>query len=329
MSTMLFVLAPLGLMAVALSMCFVGCGFPTSGEAGPPYSNVVLNEASLIAYWPLSDLAGPTTPLTGNLQGSTGVGTALDLSGNGHNGTYTIPPAYQMGATIPQIANPTPQNGLNLHQTSIVPGDAVQSGSKNLPACAQFEGGYVNIPWAANSPSLGDFTIEAWIKPQWNLTGFDWVVFGGITTTTGFAVYINTNNNWEFSIGNGSGLTTIDTMVPAAVDGAVSYVAVTFQSATQALSLWINPDSDTSAPPTAAWPPNPNTTTNYVAIDQTQPMTFFIGAGATQLPLRTQPMGNGSPEAPFQGFIQSVALYNTALDPTDLASHFASGAASS
>ena len=323
----MFFLVPLCMLAAAVSLCFVGCAFQTGGLA-QPYSNNILAEPSLVAYWPLSDFPGAAPP---PVQGSSAVGVALDLSGKGHNGTYTIPPAYQMGATIPQIANPTPQTGLNLRQTSIVLGDAVTSGSKNPPACVDFEGGYVNIPWAVNSPSLADFTIEAWIKPKWNVTGFDWVVFAGITPTTGFAVYINTNNNWEFSIGNGMGLTTIDTMVPAAVDGSLRYVAVTFQSATQSLSLWLNPNSDsdsnTPSPPTPAWPPSPPSQTNYVAIDPTQPMTFFIGAGATQLPPRTQPMGNGSPEAPFQGLIQSVALYNAALDPTDLASHFENGAA--
>jgi hypothetical protein len=118
-------------------------------------------------------------------------------------------------------------------------------------------------------------------------------------------------------------------MVPAAVNGTLTYVAVTFESATQVLSLWINPDSDTSAAPTAAWPPDPTTVTPYVAIDPTQPVTFFIGAGDNQdaQTPRTQAGGAGPPLHPFQGLIQSVALYNTALDPTDLASHFADGAA--
>jgi hypothetical protein len=104
---------------------------------------------------------------------------------------------------------------------------------------------------------------------------------------------------------------------------------VTFDSASQVLSLWINPDSDTSAAPTAAWPPDPTTVTPYVAIDPTQPVTFFIGAGDNQdaQSPRTQDGGAGPPLHPFQGQIQSVALYDTALDPTDLASHFADGAA--
>ena len=331
MSTTLFFLVPIAMLAVVWSFCFVGACFPTSGLPGPPYSNTILNEPSLIAYWPLSDFPNSPPPagapaLPPPPQGSTGAGIAADLSGKNHNGSYINPPAYMPGTTIPQIGNnPT----LNLHQASIVPGDAFAQGSKNLPACVDFEGGYVSIPWAANSPSLTDFTLEAWIQPKWNVTGFNWVVFSAHTGIgTGFALFINTQNQWQLSVGNGTTLTPVNTMVPAAVNGILTYVAMTFNSATQVLSLWINPASDSDTPPpTAAWPPDPTTMTPYVAIDPTQPVTFFIGAGDNQDAPRTQAGGTGAPLVPFQGLIQSVALYSTALDPTDLASHFADGAA--
>jgi hypothetical protein len=180
---------------------------------------------------------------------------------------------------------------------------------------------------------LTDFTLEAWIQPKWTATGFIWYVFGARTNNgTGFALYINDQNQWEFTTGNGTTPANVNTMVPAAVNNTPTYVAVTFESATQVLSLWINPasesDSNNPPPPTAAWPPSPTTVTAYVAIDPTQPMTFFIGAGDNQdaQTPRTQDGGAGAPLHPFQGLIQSVALYNTALDPTDLASHFQNGA---
>jgi Concanavalin A-like lectin/glucanases superfamily len=331
MSTALFFLVPIGMLAVVWSLCFVGACFPTGGLPGPPYSNTILAEPSLVAYWPLSDFPDSPPPagapaLPPPPQGSTGVGTAQDLSGKNHNGSYIIPPAYMPGATIPQlVTNPT----LNLHQASIVPGDAFAPGSKNLPACVDFEGGYVSIPWAPNSPSLNDFTLEAWIKPSWTVMNFNWVVFSAHTGIgTGFALFINTQNQWQLSVGNGTTLTPVNTMVPAAVNGTLTYVAMTFNSATQVLSLWINPASDSDTPPpTAAWPPDPTTITPYVAIDPTQPVTFFIGAGDNQDAPRTQAGGSGAPLVPFQGLIQSVALYNSALDPSDLASHFADGAA--
>jgi hypothetical protein len=342
MSTTLFFLVPIGMLAVVWSVCFVGCVFQTGGLEAP-YSNNILAEPSLVGYWPLSDFPNSQLPegapaLPPPPQGSTSAGVALDISGKNHNGSYIIPPIYQSGTTFlttmgnpPVDLNPT----LNLHQASIVPGDAFASGSKNLPACVDFEGGYVSIPWAANSQSLTDFTLEAWVQPKWNVTGFTWVVFAARTNNgTGFAFGINAQNQWELAIGNGTAVAPINTMVPAAVNGALTYVAVTFKSATQVLSLWINPqsesDSNNPPPPTAAWPPPPPpvTTTPYVAIDSTQPVTFFIGAGDNQNAQtpRTQNGGLGAPLVPFQGLIQSVALYNTALDPTDLASHFQNGA---
>jgi hypothetical protein len=331
MSTTLFFLVPIGMLAVVWSLCFVGCVLQTGGLEAP-YSNNILAEPSLIAYWPLSDFPNSQLPagapaLPPPPPGSTGVGIALDLKSN-HNGTYINPPAYQSGTTIPQIGtNPT----LNLHQASIVPGDAFAEGSKNLPACVDFEGGYVSIPWAPNSPSLTEFTLEAWIQPRWTVTGFMWVVFAARTGQgTGFVVFINDQNQWEFNIGNGTAVTGVNTMVPAAVDGSLTYVAVTFKSTsgtTGTLSLWLNPasdsDSNTPPPPTADF----TTQTTYAAVDPTQPVTFFIGAGDNQnATLRTQAGGPGAPQGPFQGLIQSVALYNSALDPTDLASHFQNGA---
>jgi concanavalin A-like lectin/glucanase superfamily protein len=340
MSTTLFFLVPIGMLAVVWSVCFVGCVFQTGGLPGPAYSNTILNEVSLVAYWPLSDLLNSQPPagapaLPPPPPGSTGVGTAQDLSGKNNNGSYINPPAYISGTTfLTTMGNPPVdlKPTLNLRQTSIVPGDAFKSGSKNLPACVDFEGGYVSIPWAANSPSLTEFTFEAWIKPRWTVTGFNWVMFSARTNNnTGFVIHINEQNQWQLTIGNGTALTVVNTTVSAPVNpSSTTYVALTFKSTsgtTGTLSLWIDPSNDdTSVPPTA----NFTTQTTYVAVDSTQPMTFFIGAGGNQnvQTPRTQDGGPGVPLLPFQGLIQSVALYSTALDATDLASHFADGAGS-
>jgi hypothetical protein len=320
MSTTLFFLVPVGMAAVVWSLCFVGC--PDAVPVLTPYSDNILSESSLVAYWPLSDLKGSAT--------------AQDLSGHGHTGTYTIPPAYPTNnpQSTPVVPNPPV---VNLQQGSIVPGDGfVQGISKNLPFSVDFEGGYISIPWSTqNSPTLTSFTLEAWVKPNWtqSQSGFFWVIFGAITGTTGFALSIGTTNHWEITVGNGQTTTTIDTMVQVTL-GSTTYVAVTFQSTganTGMLSLWINPDSDTSAPPPPAWPTaaNPPPTT-YFPVDPTQPVTFFIGAGDSEdaQTLRTTPMGPGAPLYPFLGQIQSVALYQTALGSTDLESHFQSGASS-
>jgi hypothetical protein len=320
MSTTLFFLVPIGMLAVVWSVCFVGCVFHTSGLASP-YSDDIVGTTGLVAYWPLSDLL---TPL--NMTSQTSV--AQDISGNGHNGTYTIPPAYP---TTP-ANSAVPPNPSVARATSIVPGDA--GSTKNpLPASVNFQGGYVSIPWAANSPVLTDFTLEAWVQPSWQQTGFRWSVFSarGPGNTTGFILYVNEQNIWQLFIGTGATTnTTIDTMVAAPVNpSSTTYVALTFQSTMGStngtLSLWINPSTDDeSNPPTAAF----TTQTAYVPIDPSLMLSFFIGADANDVALRTQDGGSGAPLYPFEGQIQSVALYSVALSATDLAGHFENGAAS-
>ncbi len=323
MSTTLFFLIPIGMLAIVWSVCFVGCHFPTSGLPYPPYSDYILNDSdttpSLIAYWTLSDLLVPPSL---NVVGQTAV--ASDISGNNHNGTYTIPPDYP----VSDFSDPITNSSLT-RDTSIVNGDA-NSTKNQLPASVNFKGGFVNIPWnTPNSPpaDLTDFTFEAWIQPNLPATNFRWTVFSAFTNDhTGFAVIIDENNNWNVAFGTGG---TSNPMlnpgsVAAITPGATTYVAVTYNSSMNTLSLWINPDSDDASAPT---PIASNTSANYVPVGQSTPMTFFIGAGDnSDTQTRTVANGPGAPLLPFVGLIQSVALYNSALNPTDLAAHFEAGA---
>jgi hypothetical protein len=347
MSTTLFFLVPIGMLAVAWSLCFVGCALQTHGLGeGTPYSNAILAEQSLVAYWPLNDFPNTTPPAPAPSppqppQNSTSLGGAIDLSKGGHTGGYFIPPAYPPTATFPlsmSFANPA----LTLRQSSIVPGDVSNSDNvdQNLfAASADFEGGYVSIPWAADSLPMKNFTVEAWVRPNWTQTqaNFRWVVFGAVTPTAGFVLFVNENNNWALAIGDGTTNNLFDTMVPAAVKPSASTPApVTYVAATYGqdnfLRLWINPqfgpEPDTSNPMPV--PPNPTwtspTTVVYSPVDPTQqPLTFFIGAGYNDQLVRTQAGVVGAPLYPFQGQIQSVALYQAALDPIDLATHFSDG----
>lgn len=323
MSTTLFFLVPICMLGVIWSLCFVGACFNTQGIPGPGYSGTVTSDLSLVAYWPLNDLIGSPLNMPTQTSGAT------DLSGNGHNGTYKIPPAYPPPTPATpsvQIINPSVGRG-----TTIIPGDA-GSVKNPLPASADFEGGYVSIPWSTqNSPPLPEFTLEAWIKPSWTETesGFDWVVFGaGANNNTGFAIYVNAQNQWQLTIGNGTAFAPLNTNVPVDL-ASITYVALTCDK-NGIMSLWVNPQgqSDTTNPP----PPPANwtsqTSTGYVAVDPTQFVTFFIGAGDNNdaQTLRTQPMGGGAPLFPFKGQIQSVALYSAVLDATELQTHFTNGA---
>jgi hypothetical protein len=331
MSTALYFLIPIGLLAVAWSLCFVGCVLPTTGEQ-IPYSDYVLLDTTLAAYWPLNDLL---TPL--NIVGQTAVAT--DISGNNRNGTYEIPPDYPSGV---QFSKPITGSSV-ARDTSIVPGDA---GSKKnpFPASANFKGGFVSIPW--NTPGtipadLTSFTFEAWIKTNFSASdvtaGFRWVVFSALGPNfTGFVVFIDENNNWNVTLGNGSAFVPVNPSPPVPVnpnnpsdpnDGG-GYLAVTFDNTSNTLNLYLNPDSDTSAPP----PANFTTTAfTFAAVSQVQPVTFFIGAGDNNdaQSLRTMAGGPGAPLVPFQGQLQSVALYQSAISAEEAATHFNNGATTS
>lgn len=318
-TTTLFFLVPIGMLAIVWSAYFVGCALQTGGipaTPGPPYSNVVTSTPDLfglVAYWPLNDAQGSTT--------------AKDIIG-GHDGTYVSPPDYP---NVPANSRPLNPPKLNLQQGSIVPGDVSNSQFTDVlqAASVDFEGGYVSIPWNTGMqqmPSLSQFTVEFWIKPGWSDAKFAATVFGAVTNTTGFAVFINEMNQLQVGIGNGTTLTVIPQNPTVAIDltRPQTYIAVTGDSTTGTITLFANVGPDPGTLASVQSIPN----TGYGEVGQTQQVTFFIGAGDSQdapQNLRTPANPNGAPQFPFQGLIQSVALYNQVLDTSTLEDHFNAG----
>jgi hypothetical protein len=320
MNTALFFLLPIGLLAVVWSVCFVGCHLPTSGES-TPFSDLVLMEQSLLAYWPLNDGPGsppPMPPFPPTPTGSTSIGTANDLSGKNHPGSYLKPPIYP---TLAGSAGPMQMpNGpvVNLQAGSIVPGDAGSS-TNSSPNSADFEGGYVSIPWSSPT-KLNDFTLEAWIQPNPNGLGlgFDEVVFSAFTAAnTGFRVILNTMNQLAVVIGDGTPNPQSPSLSTAIDPTTITYIAVTCQSSNFTLFA-AGIDGPATQPQLIGSFP-------YMAADPTQPATYFIGAGDNAQALRMQDGVMGAPEFPFLGQIQSVALYSSALSNPDLQNHFSDG----
>ena len=287
MSAPVMFLFVIGVAAIVWSVCFVGCGFnppPQQVADQFDYQSDVLNTTGLVALWPLNDTAQID-----------GAAIAVDLGPNHLTGVYN--------------------GAVTLNQPNIVAGDTVNEFQPE-PAnpCVKFDGGFVNVPWNAVLGS-GQFTLEAWVVPNWSSTDTPAVrsvvasasAPPGTSAFTGFGLIATMENFWSASIGIGS------TDIPATmgnnqtiVQGMLYFLVMTYDGTT--LNLWVNP-ADTSQPPDATMPAS-----GYVP--PAQPVPLYIGAGRPDLP---------TPQFPFNGFIQDVAFYNVVLDGKTIQKHFASG----
>jgi Concanavalin A-like lectin/glucanases superfamily len=294
MSASLLVAIPFALLAIVLLFCFVGCHIVFDLDDIRPgftrYTEMILAEPTLIAYWPLGEAAGETT--------------AVDVKppGPGHNGTYlnqTLPD----DPSFPSAAAP---GTLILGQPGIVAGDTVppHDASSARTTCIEVNGGYVSVPFdAALNPTKADgFTIEAWVTVGWSAadTAATRIIVASSDTVgglRGYALLVSPLNIWEGAVGTGSGITF--TTGPDVMFGTTNHLVLTYDGAL--LRLFVN-----------------GTQTTAVATDY-QPSTqsrLFIGAGGTELP---------EPRGPWVGKIQCVALYKGALPPDRVAKHAMNG----
>ena len=303
MSVHLVLLFLIAMVAIVWSACFVGC------LSEPPrpiddyylYQHTVTNTAGLVAFWPLDDTSGTV---------------AVDLGPNDFNGTYLmgpVVPAYNAA----QQSDASPGT-FTLNQSNIVAGDAVNGDPNKLSPCVLFNGGYVVVPWQAalGPPMPTQFTLEAWVVPNWTLAdaqtnpSFRAVVGSAALTSgtySGFGLLATPDNLWAAAIGNGSQ----DVFATAGsnqtiVQGSLYFLVVTYDGTT--LALWVNP-ADTTQPPDASV-----AASGYVPVPS--PVPLYIGAGRPDLPM---------PLFPFNGYIQDVAFYNVVLDGKTIETHYLNG----
>ena len=153
---------------------------------------------------------------------------------------------------------------------------------------------------AANLNFTGDFSIEAWAKPNViNGIGGAIVHKGG---SSGYSVWqyrlsITSSNQWRGTVFVGGSAFAVT--APAIATTAWTYLVFTRTGNT--LQLYVNGTLAASAAVTGTT----NTNTGILAIGRT-------GASATDY---------------FNGAIDEVALYPTALSASRVAAHFAAGSA--
>jgi hypothetical protein len=341
MSISLVVLLPVILLGIVGTLCFVGCVLHTGGLGGspPPFTSytgttILANTPNCIAYWPLKE-AKDTDPASELISNNTG--NYIDPT----TAPMLYPwPSYSvangsnpdvLSAAAPDMGNiALAQPGIVLGDVDPLPGDPV------LPACMVVNGAYMEAPWNDKFIPKTSFTVEAWVRVDWtagdpNAWRFVLDCRDKSPVTTGFGIYAKADDNqpgmylWAAVLGTGkAGFTFLDNTElpitlkdPSAAAGTTFYLVLTYDSVSQALTLFAN--NEQIGQTTSAYAPN-----------TTQPM--WIGAGSPYVPRRPQPAGPdpanpdpASPLFPFVGAIQDVAIYSVVLDSTTMLTHFNNG----
>ncbi|HEV7881303.1 LamG domain-containing protein [Bradyrhizobium sp.] len=332
MSASLIILIPVVLLGIVGMLCFVGCFLDVTGLPRTPVTEytgkTVLLTPSIIAYWPLFE--GADTEPAAEL-----------ISGNDGNyiDSTTAPslypwPAYSVGNPPgPDILSADAGMGMvAFAQPGIVAGDVVQLPNRPAPACVMVNGCYVEVPFNDKFIPLTSFTLEAWVRVDWDANathGNRFVVDSrDISPGTGFALFAKAEDNqpgvyrWAGMIGNGgtsaAGFTVIPsdeltiTLSGAGTPAEPVYLALTFEALTQTLTLFVNGVQQGKVAP-AVYVPN-----------STQPL--WVGAAAPYVPRRPQPAGElASPLFPFVGAMQDIAIYSAAIEAGDILTHFHHG----
>ena len=336
MSASLVVLIPVTLLGIVVTFCFVGCNFTPGSfplSLFSTYSDTtVLADPAVVAYWPLGESADSVP--------------AVDRTPNPVNGQYidqvTLPaiypwPEYSVpNPPAPDVLSAAAPGSIAFAQPGIVPGDAAQpANDPNVRTpCMVVNGCYVNVPFDPKINPPTSFTVEAWVRVDWDknaTSAFRFVLDArDLNPGKGFGILARPDDtqpgvyHWQAIVGNGGNgtagfslATSDDPPIilndPSLPSGIIYYLAVTYDGSNQTLILYV--DGEQRGPKVNAVTYVPNTA---------QPL--WIGAGAPYVPLRPQPPGVvASPLFPYDGAIQDVAIYNVALASDVILTHYHNG----
>lgn len=329
MTASLLLFIPIALFGLVSAFCFVGCVLQTSGLGGAPpppiafnkySSNDVIGNMDCVAYWPLNESSATADNPVASALAVDVVGT---MKNDPHNGNYTHKGNAQQLFPCPAIQDSAEANGfLSLGDQSIVQGDAKQPPANPLVLTTgmQVSGGFVTVPANSVTNPSGSFTIEAWARPEWAAT--DPVAYRTLIDSRddndpmaihGFAIWVNDAGNWEAVLNCTNGKSAVVTAAPAVLKKATHVVLIL---AANNATLFI--DGMPMSPVT------PLPSGEMFSPNITQPLV--IGVGAPWMPQRMGGVGDQFfPLYPFNGTIQDVAIYKTALDPGIINMHFQDG----
>jgi Concanavalin A-like lectin/glucanases superfamily len=340
MTDWVVVLVPLLVLPIILLFRFVGCGLNTKGDVeiplperpippeaapvkpvptqAPSYSDTIVAEPGVIAYWRLVD--DPS-----NIPADGSPPEAKDEK-NFQSGKYIkVPgglPLVEPGAE----AGSEPADGnFDLYQTSLI----AKEPAATTPAtnCRSFKGGYVLVDFKAGLYT-DEFTIEAWIKPQWiqKATGYEHTLIGagGYYVRTpvdqspswhGFRIFAlvsadgadnKDQDRWRVYLAQDDGSGEPVKMIPVApivAHNTQTHLAVTLKTTGEVI---IFVDGKNMA----------NGTVNAYSRPDGAPL--FIGVKN----IESDPANPSVPRNPVMSPIQEVVLYSKALPPEVIKKHY-------
>lgn len=173
--------------------------------------------------------------------------------------------------------------------------------------------GMVTVPNGSYlAVGAGPLTVELWFKTSAAVFPLDsnWFALGatnGSGIGPGFDLLVWANNHWSFSIGNGTAIAECHVSGGSWTDGAWHhFVGVVTRGATDQVHLYIDGVLLRVVPvPATGW-------------NITSSAALAIGTYATT---------DVSSNRHFNGSLDEVAIYNTALTPTQIAAHYATATA--
>jgi hypothetical protein len=258
MTTSALVLIPPTLFLIVLLLGFTGCAglldvepWRPSPEPEPPpeYSPIILDERTLVAYWPLGEEPGSTI--------------AVDVQG-GRNGTYES----KVLPDDPDNLSAAAPGTLTLGKPGIVAGDPQAT-------CIEVDGGFVSVPFDAEL-NPNEFSIEAWVHVGWSadsppgvrivMVSFD--AADGVIK--GFGLVAGDDNIWKAFVGAGAGITTANG--PDVVFDTTNHLVLTYDGSE--LRFFLNGAQSTTV------------VSDYQPSTESR---LLIGVGAPQLPEERQP----------------------------------------
>lgn len=315
-----FVLAPLAVLPIVLLFRFVGCGTLLAIEpdlSAPRYRDFIMNEPNnpgtvpnpevkpdrndIIGYWRLVDDPASTT--------------AKDETGQ-HDGSYVelgapLPVIMPVGGPVDPVAGSDGASGL------IGTGNDSLISTDNAVKGRVFIGGHVVVP-DAEGLHTDDFSLEAWIEPQWGThsNGFDHVLFscGGhyarpfhveAPDYRGFTIYADYRNRWQVHLRPESRPVTYSP--PQVPRSGPTHLVVTVEKEATSVRVAIFVDGKQAAT---------GSVDSYLRPDGAP---LFIAVGNAN----DDPAGTPQPTKPAMSGIQEVVLYRRALRTKEVENHFA------